>query len=226
MPIMAATWGVNDAVSSTFAHRLTPAIAMPTPTTAVRIGTPAATTEPKATTRINAAASSPTISLAGIPPSPNQSPESSTWTPASCTGSTRSLMAATDSNVSASERPSAKVTSAWAMRPPGATSRSPTRATPGTVATCCRRASIRPGSRVTSPKTIPPESPLRAGNSRARMSWARCESVPGRLPSVAHLPAKVEPRALMATRTKIQAPTVRHLWRKHERATEESMGTS
>ena len=68
-------------------------------------------------------------------------------------------------------------------------------------------------------------SSTQAGNSRARMSWAAWESVPGRLPCDDHLPAKLDPRALMATSTKTQTPRVRHLWRKHERATEEALRT-
>ena len=62
MPIIDATWTVKSGVSTTAAHRPTEPNPMPMPITAVMSGSPAAMIEPKAISRITAAASRPKIS--------------------------------------------------------------------------------------------------------------------------------------------------------------------
>ena len=65
MPIIVATWVVKSGVGTAAAHRPSAAIDAITPATAVRMGRPMATTDPNAISRMMAAASRPTPSLAG-----------------------------------------------------------------------------------------------------------------------------------------------------------------
>ena len=72
MPIIMATCVVKSGVGTTAAHSARLAMDATTPASAVTIGNPMATTEPKATKRITTAASSPTPSLAGTSTSWNR----------------------------------------------------------------------------------------------------------------------------------------------------------
>ena len=72
MPIIIATCVVKSGVGTTADHRPRAAMDATTPTSAVTMGRPMATTDPKATSRITAAARSPTTSLAGTSTSWNR----------------------------------------------------------------------------------------------------------------------------------------------------------
>ena len=94
MPIIVATCVVKSGVGTTAAHRPSAAMDAATPTSALTIGRPMATTEPKATSRITAAARSPNTSLAGISTSWNRSPPNATSTPACSRAAAFSAIAA------------------------------------------------------------------------------------------------------------------------------------
>jgi hypothetical protein len=68
MPTIDATWTVKSGVDTTAAHSSTPARPMVMPNSAVRMGSPMATSEPKAMSRITMAASRPNASVEGTPP--------------------------------------------------------------------------------------------------------------------------------------------------------------
>ena len=90
MPIIDATWAVKSGVWTTCDQSVTAPRAVMIPRIAVTIGRPMATTEPKATSRMNIAARRPNSSLAGGPSLLNPSPRNSTWTPPCCSALARS----------------------------------------------------------------------------------------------------------------------------------------
>ncbi len=74
-PIIAASVGAKVATSRKFATKVTNSTPVPTPTMAVRIGSPAAMTDPKAISKMTRAKITPMISLlGGSPPA-----KSRTW---------------------------------------------------------------------------------------------------------------------------------------------------
>ena len=137
MPIIEATSGVKSGVEKTCAMTPTPATAMPTPTSAVRIGRPIATTEPNASRSTTTAARMPMSSVAGIDPSVNESPPNATGTP-SCRSGSASASTRCAACSGSSRSPSASVMGAIAMRPPGDTCSGSTAVTPGSARTWAR----------------------------------------------------------------------------------------
>ena len=89
MPIIVATCGVKFGVGTAIVHRLTPASATATPMRAVRMGRPIATSEPKLSSRMTAAATRPSASVEGTPPLLNQLPPNSVRRPTSWSGPAR-----------------------------------------------------------------------------------------------------------------------------------------
>ena len=67
-PIIAASVGAKVATSRKFATKVTNSTPVPTPTMAVRIGSPAAMTDPKAISKMRRAKITPMISLLGGSP--------------------------------------------------------------------------------------------------------------------------------------------------------------
>ena len=65
MPIIAVTCGANDGMSITAANSVTIASPMPMPNSAVMIGSPIASSDPNAISRMSTAARTPMSSLAG-----------------------------------------------------------------------------------------------------------------------------------------------------------------
>ena len=92
MPIIAATAVVNSGTSSTRVTRPMSAAPQPTPKSAVMIGSPIASSEPKAMSRMMIAAAMPTNSLEKSGCAAKMKPPSSTWRPSTLTSSRRSLM--------------------------------------------------------------------------------------------------------------------------------------
>ena len=105
MPIIIATCVVKSGVGTTAAHSPSAAMDAATPPSAVTMGRPMATTEPNAMSRITAAASRPTTSLAGTSTSWNRSPPKATSTPSCSSAAAFSAMAA--AAVSGARRPAA-----------------------------------------------------------------------------------------------------------------------
>ncbi len=121
---------------------------------AVRIGRPIAISEPNATSSTMIAASTPTISLAGMAASPNQLPANSTRTPCFwIVSAARSLMSFAVC-VGCEPLPLAVVIPATAIFPPGDTRTGSTSMTPLTSSTFARKVSIASRCWVTSANTI------------------------------------------------------------------------
>ena len=112
MPIIATIAVVKSGMAMGLLSSVTMAVAQPSPNSAVPIGRPIASTEPKAMIRMTTAARIPYSSLSGSSNSENRSPPYSIWTPgiggSSSPASRMSLPSATSSSNGRS------ATSSWA----------------------------------------------------------------------------------------------------------------
>ena len=91
MPIMMAAWRVKSGMSTTLVASRTSATPQPMPNSAVRMGSPMASREPKAMSRMTTAASRPMTSLDGSCQVAKASPPSSIWRPGTWTSATYPL---------------------------------------------------------------------------------------------------------------------------------------
>ena len=190
MPIIAASEVDQSGTSITAATTPTSEALTPRPTSATRIGSPAATTEPKTSSRMIAAAAMP---MPSEPMSPwvavsTTCPPTATWTPGRSAASARSMIRWVSSTGIASGFGASSWTVACTVRPSGeivpccpyglgaATTCGTVAIRPSRPSTVARTAGsvTRPSARTTTSTC----SPAAAGNRSANRSCAARESEP------------------------------------------------
>ena len=210
-----ATVGAEVLTSMAAASSRMPAEPTPSPSRATRIGSPAATTEPKVSTSSSSATTTPMTSPAppgARPALSGTSPPKATCRPASTVGSAASCSGVRSPKIAGSVTGTSYRTSISTV-PPSSETRG------GNTSSTCGRAASRSVSSVTSsPGTAPPSgswtttrstAPEAAGNSSRSRSVPACEAVPGTFQSSCGVPPATPARPVARATTTSQVARVR-----------------